>query len=115
MGVSRRKEFAAHSRRITRQPRWKAIRLQVLERDDWRCVQCGAHHRLEVDHILPVKTHPELAWDRGNLQVLCARCHSRKTRIEIGLGRPDPKRDAWKSLVRDTHRTSQAQKDDPDA
>ena len=111
MGVaSIRRQYANHSRAICRQPRWKALRAAVLERDDWRCVQCGELRRLEVDHIMPVKTHPELAWDMGNLQILCGRCHSRKTRIEIGLGRSDPARDAWKSLVRTTRQQSSKEK-----
>lgn len=84
--------------------RWKTLRMQALERDGWACVQCGERRRLEVDHVLPVKTHPELSYSLANLQCLCGRCHSRKTRIEIGLGRPDPKREAWKALVQDMRR-----------
>ena len=98
------KEHARHSRRITRGPRWKALRMQALERDDWQCVHCGTRHRLEVDHIEPVRDRPDLAWSLSNLQCLCGRCHARKTRIEIGLGRPDPAREAWKKLVRQTDR-----------
>ncbi|PKQ13217.1 MAG: endonuclease [Alphaproteobacteria bacterium HGW-Alphaproteobacteria-1] len=100
----KRMEYARHSRRITRGPRWKALRMQALERDDWQCVQCGTRHRLEIDHIEPVRTRPDLAYSLSNLQTLCGRCHARKTRIEIGLGRPDPKREAWKSLLRDMQR-----------
>lgn len=102
-----RKEYARHSRRITRGPRWKALRMQALERDDWQCVQCGNRHRLEIDHIEPVRDRPDLAWSLSNLQTLCGRCHSRKTRIEIGLGRPDPKREAWKTLLRNMQRNPQ--------
>lgn len=100
----KRAEYARHSRRITRGQRWKALRMQALERDGWQCVQCGTRHRLEIDHIEPVRDRPDLAWSLSNLQCLCGRCHARKTRIEIGLGRPDPKRDAWKKLVRETGR-----------
>lgn len=99
-----RKEHVRHSRRITRGPRWKALRMQALERDGWQCVRCGTRHRLEIDHIEPVKDRPDLAYSLSNLQCLCGRCHGRKTRIEIGLGRPDPKREAWKKLVRQTGR-----------
>ena len=28
-----------------------------------------------VDHIKPIRTHPELAFDPANLQTLCKRCH----------------------------------------
>lgn len=99
-----RREYARHSARVTRGPRWKALRMQALDRDGWQCVRCGERRRLEIDHIEPVKTHPDLAYVLANLQTLCGRCHARKTRIEIGLGRPDPAREAWKSLVRNTGR-----------
>ncbi len=102
------KNYKRHSARVTRTVRWKALRQEALRRDGWCCVRCPERRRLEVDHILPVKTHPELAYALSNLQCLCGSCHSRKTRIEIGLGRPDPKRDAWKKLVRETCRTPEA-------
>ncbi|WP_421906760.1 HNH endonuclease [Mameliella sp.] len=75
--------------------------MQALDRDDWQCVQCGERRRLEIDHIQPVRTHPELSYSLANLQTLCGRCHSRKTRIEVGMGQPNPAREAWKSLLRD--------------
>ena len=52
------------------------LRQQVLARDGYRCRQCGATERLEMDHI-----HP---WSKGgedtleNLQVLCRSCNFRK-------------------------------------
>lgn len=98
------KDHKRYSRHVTRGQRWKALRMQALERDGWQCVQCGDRRRLEVDHVQPVRTHPELSYRLDNLQCLCGRCHARKTRIEIGLDRPDPKREAWKKLVRETGR-----------
>lgn len=85
---------------IYRSSRWKAVRLQVKRRDGWKCVECGERSRIEVDHIKPIRDAPELAFEITNLQCLCIRCHARKTRLEIGLGRVDPERDKWKSLVR---------------
>ena len=81
-------------------PRWAALRLEALRRDDWKCVQCDARGRLEVDHILPVRSHPDLAYELRNLQSLCPSCHARKTRIEVGMGTPNPAREAWKDAVR---------------
>ena len=98
------KDYARHSAKITRTPRWKALRVKALDRDEWRCVQCNERRGLEVGHVLPVRDRPDLAWSIDNLQCLCGRCHARKTRIEIGLGRPDPAREAWKKLVRDLDR-----------
>lgn len=34
----------------------------------------------DVDHILPRKTHPDLALEWSNLQSLCKACHLEKTR-----------------------------------
>ena len=83
------------------------MRMLALERDGWACVQCGERRGLEVDHVQPVKTHPELSFSLGNLQCLCGKCHSRKTRIEIGLGQLNPKREAWKKLVNDLQKNNE--------
>lgn len=100
--MNRRREYARHSRAVTRGPRWKALRMQALDRDGWQCVQCGDRRRLEIDHIEPVKDRPDLAYALANLQTICGRCHARKTRIEVGMGQPNPAREAWKRLVRQT-------------
>ncbi len=102
--MSARKEYARHSARVTRGPRWKALRMQALERDGWQCVQCGTRKGLECDHIQPVRTHPELSYVLSNLQMLCGRCHTRKTRIEVGHKPLTPKRQAWRNLLRDMQR-----------
>lgn len=98
MAVSR-KEYARHSKRVTATRRWQVLRHKILERDDWQCRCCGERRRLEIDHIKPVKTHPELAFDPSNLQALCGRCHASKTRIECGHKPLDPKRQAWREAV----------------
>ncbi len=98
MGV---KKWHRHSRWVQRSPRWKALRLQALRRDQFKCVQCPARGRLEVDHIKPVRTNPELAFTLSNLQSLCGRCHARKTRIECGHPPPSPERIAWREAVKE--------------
>lgn len=99
MAVSRKK-FAAYSGPVIRSARWSALRLAALRRDGWRCVSCGTRGRLEVDHIKPVRTHPELSFALDNLQPLCARCHARKTAIECGFAPLDPRRQAWRDLLK---------------
>ena len=63
-------------------PEWKALRLQCLKRDRYRCRKCGrlvaGKGQSRVDHVLPRKTHPELSLVLGNLQTLCAACDNRK-------------------------------------
>ena len=100
------KEHKRYSRAVTRGPHWKALRMQALERDDWRCTSCRNRHRLEVDHIKPVRARPDLAYVLSNLQTLCGRCHARKTRNEVGLPPLSPARQAWKTLLRNMQRNS---------
>lgn len=90
------KRFSSH---ITSTKRWKAVRFLILRRDGFRCCICGARGRLEIDHIKPVRTHPELAYAPDNLQALCPACHTRKTRIECGHPPPDPRRERWRAAV----------------
>jgi 5-methylcytosine-specific restriction endonuclease McrA len=110
MGLSR--VYKRHSNAVTRTKRWKAVRFQALRRDGFKCVKCGATGcRLEVDHIKPVREAPELSYDLNNVQVLCVPCHSRKTRLEIGLAEQgDMRRLAWRKLVRDLAHPSQAER-----
>lgn len=106
--MTRRDEHNRQARWAHKDRRWPALRTQAFRRDGYACVKCGARGRLEADHIRPVRDHPAGAFDLANLQTLCGPCHSRKTRIDVGLGRPDPKREAdaaaWASLVRELHR-----------
>ncbi|WP_037471602.1 HNH endonuclease [Sinorhizobium fredii] len=97
MGLSKR--YHRPSAAVQKDKRWKWLRLQAKRRDGFKCVQCGASGDLEVDHVKPVRTHPELSFELTNLQTLCVRCHARKTRIEVGLDEIDPQRREWKDCV----------------
>lgn len=61
---------------------WRVVRMKVLKRDGARCACCGATRdhgfMMNVDHIRPRKTHPHLALDMDNLQVLCEVCNHGK-------------------------------------
>lgn len=63
---------------------WRKLRIQVLERDDYLCVQCKANGRLtpatDVDHI--VNKASGGTDDIDNLQSLCKSCHQTKTLSE---------------------------------
>ena len=65
--------------------RWKQVRNQFIDQNPW-CARhqiagrlVGAQH---VDHILPVRLRPDLAYDPEWLQSLCQPCHSSKTMAE---------------------------------
>lgn len=94
------KRYDRHSAATIRDRRWPALRLAAKRRDGFKCVKCGASGRLECDHIIPVRDAPELAFEPSNLQTLCIRCHSAKTKLECGFGNElSPARAAWRDLL----------------
>lgn len=96
--------FVRHGSWVYRDPRWAALRLEAKRRDGWKCVQCGARGRLECDHIKPVRSRPDLAFDLTNLQSLCPSCHTRKTRLECGHVPLSPERQKWRDLGKQSMR-----------
>ena len=74
---------------------WSWLRDKILERVNYTCSKCGfkpqisehgysfwhQHRTLVVDHILPIALGGE-EFDETNLQVLCAECDKKKTRID---------------------------------
>ncbi len=97
--IGMRKQHHRHSQKVTRTARWKVLRMAILERDGFRCKGCGCGGRLEVDHIKPVRTHPDLSYTPGNLQALCPSCHTKKTRIECGHAPLPDDRQQWRGFV----------------
>ena len=95
------KRYFRHSRATTSSKRWRGLRHLALQRDGFRCRKCGAVGRLEVDHIKPERTHPELRWSLENLQSLCRRCHSAKTAKEIGFRLPSEGAQRWATAVKE--------------
>jgi 5-methylcytosine-specific restriction endonuclease McrA len=52
------------------------LKSQVLERDSWRCQECGSLENLQVHHL---KFRSRLGGDEmANLITLCAPCHDRR-------------------------------------
>jgi 5-methylcytosine-specific restriction endonuclease McrA len=52
---------------------YRKLRTDVLERDGWRCQDCGTSECLQVHHI---RSRSALGDDmRDNLITLCADCH----------------------------------------
>ena len=52
------------------------LRRAVLERDNYRCQQCGSNSYLELDHIIPRSRGGATSYE--NLQVLCHGCNLQK-------------------------------------
>jgi 5-methylcytosine-specific restriction protein A len=77
-------------------PRWRRIRKAQLIKEPW-CRYC--HPRLIVatvaDHIIPHRGNAGLFWDTGNLQSLCAPCHSGTKQAEENNPNPQIGEDGW--------------------
>ena len=73
---------------------WDLRRREILERDGYRCRECGRPGRLEVDHVVPLKAGG--SDDHDNLRALCKDCHLARHRKPVG-----PKVRAWRGLVRE--------------
>lgn len=56
---------------------YDVFRKQILERDNYRCQECGSKYRLQVHHIKSRREHPELIMDKDNCITLCITCHSK--------------------------------------
>lgn len=61
---------------------WRKVRMQALIKYGAKCMCCGATPEvggvMNVDHIKPRITHPELALELDNLQILCHECNHGK-------------------------------------
>lgn len=65
---------------------WRKRRLEVYERDDWTCQDCGRRGgKLHAHHIKPWAERPDLRYDSENGVTLCPPCHYAKHR---GTPRP---------------------------
>lgn len=71
---------AQHWRKWYGTKRWRQLRWSVLLRDLFTCQMCGMLEgrtsKLVADHKVPHRGDEGLFWDEGNLQTLCASCHS---------------------------------------
>jgi len=65
---------------------WRRARYIALKASDGKCQLCGRSKHddiiLNVDHIKPRKTHPELALTQSNFQTLCHDCNHGKGNID---------------------------------
>lgn len=60
---------------------WRELRASFAAANPY-CQHCYPQKlvpAIDIDHILPRRTHPELALEWSNLQALCLACHAKKT------------------------------------
>lgn len=65
---------------LLRDPRWQKKRLLIMERDDWKCMECRTRDaNLQVHHKRYVRGRMPWEHEDGDLVTLCHRCHERVT------------------------------------
>lgn len=77
------------AKRYRSSTRWHKVRQLKLARNPLCENPYGRHEdtvpATEVDHRLPLRTHPQLAFTLDNLQSLCHACHAKKSGAERAL------------------------------
>jgi 5-methylcytosine-specific restriction endonuclease McrA len=72
-------EWSSQPQSERKSARYRTIRKNVFERDNYTCVLCKrVGGSLELDHIKSYSKHQELRLEPNNLRTLCKECH-RKT------------------------------------
>lgn len=67
---------------LLRDPRWQRKRLEVLERSNFTCDDCGSEERtLHVHHGHYFRGLKPWEYDLDELICLCDKCHHRHTKI----------------------------------
>ena len=64
-----------------RDPRWQRKRLEILQRDGWRCLSCQSETKtLQVHHVVYQRREP---WDYPDhcYQTFCEDCHKERQEL----------------------------------
>jgi 5-methylcytosine-specific restriction endonuclease McrA len=73
--------------------------MRILARDGHRCTHCGASVRgkggARIDHIVPLREAPGLAYEPTNLRTLCTACDARRHREKGNHDAPT----AWRPRI----------------
>lgn len=54
----------------------KISRLKIYQRDGYKCVYCGTHKKLTIDHVIPKSKGGKNTWE--NMATCCSDCNSKK-------------------------------------
>lgn len=68
----------------------------MLKAAGHKCQRCGGPGKLEVHHKVSILVGGD-PFDRGNLEVLCRRCHERTHKAKT------PGREDWFTLLEDSY------------
>lgn len=65
---------------LLKDPRWQRKRLQILERDGWKCTSCEAENvTLHVNHRRYAKSGNPWEVGDADLETLCEKCHEEES------------------------------------
>jgi hypothetical protein len=65
---------------LLKDPRWQKMRLEILNRDQFTCQQCGdSESCLHVHHCYYRKGNPPWEYEPESLVALCEECHELET------------------------------------
>lgn len=65
-------------------PRWQRKRLEILQRDNFKCVECGEDKKtLHVHHIKYNQDCEPWEYEDDNFQTLCSNCHNSKHYVKV--------------------------------
>lgn len=63
--------------------RWQAeMRDKMVNTQAGICSNCNEESNLEIHHLKPVFSHPELAFDEKNVVAICRKCHKETHRVQ---------------------------------
>ncbi|MBF0345719.1 MAG: HNH endonuclease [Nitrospirae bacterium] len=62
-------------------PEWKALRLQALQRANFKCQRCASTNNLQGHHVRYPKVYRNDHID--NIMIVCRQCHEKKHGIRI--------------------------------
>ncbi|HEY5590661.1 MAG TPA: HNH endonuclease [Paludibacter sp.] len=63
-------------------PKWQKKRLEILERDEFTCIDCGSSDKnLQVHHTIYINDRNPWEYENFQLITLCEDCHEKFTSI----------------------------------
>jgi 5-methylcytosine-specific restriction endonuclease McrA len=67
-------------------PKWQKKRLEILNRDDFQCQECGdTKHTLNVHHLIYFKDHMLWEYDNSLLITYCDCCHNKWHKVNKNI------------------------------
>ena len=73
----RNKEIAQYHQSL-KDGRWQRRRLEIMERDGFKCCDCGTTDELNVHHIQYIAGRKPWEYDDEDLITLCEKCHKKR-------------------------------------